>query len=606
MLTSSTLTGKPAPKWNIDSIFSGGSESKEYQTFCTKIETDLGIAQAKIPGLPGELSDAGRRIWEAWILELQGISERIHLAAMFALCLVSQNVDDAKATAWVSHTTELKSKLDILKATLESFSQMQSDADWDRLVTSEGLLSIRFFLNEMRRVARLKMSETQEKLALELAVNGYHAWNTLYEKMAGDLRVEVDEGGERKQISLGQNSSRLSSPDRTVRHDAFQKMEQVWESRAELAAMTLNAQAGFRLSLYRNRKWESPLDEPLIICRMKRESLDAMWHAIQTGGRKIADYVDAKKRFLGIDRFCWYDQEAPVGKIEKSFSFAEAGEFVVEHLGSFSKEMGDFTRMAIDKKWVEAENRSGKRAGAWCSRVPIRKETRVFMTFSENYDSLSTLAHELGHAYHGFVLRDEPAYAQRYPMTLAETASIFNELRVTDAALAAASTREEKLALLDQKLQAAFVFFSNIRARFVFDCRFYAERKAGIVGRVRLDELMTEAQKEAFFGLLDPTEGYHPLFWASKLHFFITDTPFYNFPYTFGFLFAKGVYDRALKEGPSFAKSYRALLSDTGRMTTDEVAQKHLGVDLSKSDFWDAAVARTMADVDEFVALCAK
>ena len=599
-------TGKQAPTWDIDSIFPGGSESKEYAAFCGQIEADLKAAQSKVTGLPATLNSTGRAAWTAWILQLQGISERIHLAAMFALCLVSQNVDDAKGTAWVSRTTELRSRLDILKTTLESFAKEQTDADWDRLMTTEGMPAIRFYLDEVRRIARLKMPEAMEKLALELAVNGYHTWNLLYEKMAGDLRVEVEEGGQKKRISLGQNSARSSSPDRAVRRDAFRKMEEAWESRAELAAMTLNAQGGFRLSLYRNRKWDSPLDEPLIICRMKRETLDAMWHAIDTGGRRIVEYVDAKKRLLGIERFCWYDQDAPVGKFEKSFTFGEAGDFVADHLGSFSREMGDFTRMALDQRWVEAENRPGKRAGAWCSRVPIRKEARVFMTFSENYDSLSTLAHELGHAYHGFVLRDEPAYAQRYPMTLAETASIFNELRVTDAALGAARTREEKLALLDQKLQAALIFFCNIRVRFLFDCRFYAERKDGIVGRERLNTLMTEAQNEAFFGLLDPTDGYHPLFWASKLHFFITDTPFYNFPYTFGFLFAKGVYDRALKEGPSFAKHYRAMLADTGRMTTDDVALKHLGADLTKSEFWDAAVARTVADVDEFVALCGK
>ena len=603
-MTASNQTGKQAPTWDIDSIFPGGSESKDYAAFCAQIEADLAAAQSRVSGLHGVLSETRRPAWAAWILELQGISERIHLAAMFALCLVSQNVDDAKGTAWVSRTTELKSKSDILKASLESFAKDQSDAEWDRLMKSEGMPAIRFYLDEMRRIARLKMPEAQEKLALELAVNGYHAWNILYEKMAGDIRVDVEMDGQKKRISLGQNSARLSSPDRAVRRDAFQKMEEAWESRAELAAMTLNAQGGFRLSLYRNRKWDSPLDEPLIICRMKRETLDAMWHAIDTGGRRIADYVNAKKHLLGINRFCWYDQEAPAGKIEKSFTFGEAGDFVAEHLGSFSREMGDFIRIALDKRWVEAENRPGKRAGAWCSRVPIRKEARVFMTFSENYDSLSTLAHELGHAYHGFVLRDEPAFAQRYPMTLAETASIFNELRVTDAALGAAQTREEKLALLDQKLQAALIFFCNIRTRFLFDCRFYAERKDGIVGRERLDALMSEAQNEAFFGLLDPADGYHPLFWASKLHFFITDTPFYNFPYTFGFLFAKGVYDRALKEGPAFAKHYRALLADTGRMTTDDVALKHLGADLTKSEFWDAAVARTVADVDEFVALC--
>jgi pepF/M3 family oligoendopeptidase len=599
-------TGKSAPTWDIDSIFPGGSESKEYAAFCAQIEGDLKSAQAQVAELPGVLNDKTRPAWAAWILELQRISERIHLAAMFALCLASQNVDDAKGTAWVSRTDELKSRCDILKASLESFAKEQTDPEWDRLMMSEGLPPIRFSLDEIRQIARLKMPEAQEKLALELAVNGYHAWNLLYEQMAGDLRIAVEEGGQTKRISLGQNVARLSNPDRAVRRDAFTKMEEAWESRAQLAAMTLNAQGGFRLSLYRNRKWDSPLDEPLMICRMKRATLDAMWHAIDTGGRRIVDYVNAKKRALGIDRFCWYDQEAPAGKIERSFTFGEAGDFVADHLGSFSPEMGDFARMALDRHWVEAENRPGKRAGAWCSRVPIRKEARVFMTFSDTYDSLSTLAHELGHAYHGFVLKDEPSFAQRYPMTLAETASIFNELRVTDAALGAAQKREEKLALLDQRLQAALIFFCNIRTRFLFDCRFYAERANGIVGRDRLDALMTEAQKEGFFGLLDATDGYHPLFWASKLHFFITDTPFYNFPYTFGFLFAKGVYDRAREEGPPFAKHYRALLADTGRMTTEDIALKHLGADLTRSEFWDAAVARTVADVDEFVALCGR
>jgi oligoendopeptidase F len=232
----------------------------------------------------------------------------------------------------------------------------------------------------------------------------------------------------------------------------------------------------------------------------------------------------------------------------------------------------------------------------------MRKQARIFMTYSDTYDSLSTLAHELGHGYHGFVLQDEPAFNQAYPMTLAETASIFNELRVNDAALATASG-DEKLALLDLKLQATLTFFCNIRARFLFDSRFYEARKKGSVERTELSAKMTQAQKEAFFGLLDDSEGYHPLFWASKLHFFVTGTPFYNYPYTFGYLFAKGVYARAMQEGSSFATNYRNLLSDTGKMSTEDVAQRHLGVDLTKPDFWQSAVQACCSDVDEFVEL---
>jgi oligoendopeptidase F len=260
--------------------------------------------------------------------------------------------------------------------------------------------------------------------------------------------------------------------------------------------------------------------------------------------------------------------------------------------------------MALDKRWVEAEDRPGKAAGGWCTRVPIKKESRIFMTFTGTFDGLATLAHELGHAYHGFVLKDKPPFAQSYPMNLAETASIFNEHRVVDAAFAATSDPDERLMLLDQKLQNAFVYFSNIHTRYIFDSTFYEERKNGIVGKERLSEIMVNAQKESFMGLLDEDEGYHPLFWASKLHFFLTGQPFYNFPYTFGFLFASGVYDRAVREGSAFAKNYRELLADTGSMTTEEVAEKHMGVDLTKEDFWRDAVARSLADIDAFVKLC--
>jgi pepF/M3 family oligoendopeptidase len=492
----------------------------------------------------------------------------------------------------------------MMRSSLEALSIHVKDGDWDSLVQRDDLSGVRFYLDEMRTNARSKMSEEKERLALELAVDGYHAWYLHYEKMAGDLRVEVTENGKSKSVSLGQNAARLSNPDRAVRRDAFMKMEEAWRSRADLAAMALNAQAGFRLALYRNRKWGSPLTEPLQYSRLKPDTLDAMWRAISRSGDKLQKFVNAKKQALGIDEFCWYDQEAPVGKADRKFTFDEAGNFVAEHLGSFSEEMGTFVRSAVANRWVEAEDRSGKRGGAWCSWLPIRNQPRIFMTFSGTYDSLLTLAHELGHGYHGHVLQNEPPFAQQYPMTLAETASIFNELRVTDAALAEIGSPDEKLALLDQKLQASLTFFCNIRARFLFDCRFYAERKRRVIDTAELSDMMQKSQKEAFFGILDEKEGYHPLFWASKLHFFVTEMPFYNYPYTFGFLFAKGVYNRAVEEGKSFAKNYRALLSDSGRMTTEEVAKKHLGVDLTQEDFWDMAVNAALADVDEFVKLC--
>lgn len=600
-----TETLAKSPTWDIDSIFPGGSKSTEYADFRKKIAADLAAADQSFKKLPQSLdTDENRKGWAQWILLLQDLYERLHLAGAYAGCLTSQDVNDTQAQIIEGEIDDLYSRWGIMRASLESFAIKQSDDNWNKLMSIEGIGAISFSMNEMRQNARMKMPEELEKLTLELAVNGYHAWNRLYDKMAGDLRVEVDDNGQKKQISLGQNATRMSEADRDVRRDAFLKMERAWETQANLAAMALNFQAGFRLSVYKNRGWDSIYTEPLLNSRLKKETLDAMWGAIVDGRGKLKDYISAKMKYLGIDKFTWYDQAAPVGKTTRKYSFEEAGEFIINQLNGFSKEMGDYTRMALDKRWVEAEDRTGKGAGAWCTRVPIKKESRIFMTFTGTFDGLETLAHELGHAYHGFVLKDKAPFAQSYPMNLAETASIFNELRVIDGALAAAANDDEKLTLLDRRLQGALTYFSNIHTRFVFDSTFYEERKRGLLSRERLSEIMVGAQKEAFMGTLDEKEGLHPLFWASKLHFFITGSPFYNFPYTFGFLFASGVYDRAVKEGASFARNYRELLADTGSMTTEEVAMKHLGVDLTKSDFWRDAVARALADVDPFVKLC--
>jgi len=593
-----------APRWDIENIFPGGSQSAEFASFRKKIDSDLEQAELTLKGLGAQLDDKNSPPWAAFILELQRLSDNINQAGSFAGCLVCQDVDDSPAQKAEAEIDVQYSRWSMMRASLESFAKNQSDDNWKKFTERGDLKPIEFFLNEMRDNAKLKSSEEKEKLILELGVNGYHAWNRLYDKMAGDLRVEIEKDGEKKLISMGQNAARLSESNRETRHNAFVKMEQAWESQANLAAMALDSQAGFRLSVYKNRNWDSALFEPLLAGRMKRETIDAMWNAVIKGRTKLKDYINAKMKLLSIDKFCWYDQMAPVGKSDRKFPYDEAADFIVKHINSFSTEMGEFTRMAIDGQWIEAEDRAGKAAGGWCTRIPLNKETRIFMTYTGNFSGLSTLAHELGHSYHGYVLKDEPSFVQRYPMNLAETASIFNELRVTDAALGASNDQDEKLMLLDQKLQNAFGYFCNIHARYIFDTNFYKEREKGVVGKERMSEIMIQAQKEAFMGMLDDDEGYHPLFWASKLHFYITGQPFYNFPYTFGFLFANGVYDRAVKTGPAFAKDYKAMLADTGKMNTEDVASKHLGVDLTKEDFWTEAVARAMADVDEFVKLC--
>ncbi len=589
-------------RWDLDSIFPGGSGSKELSDFRAKLKKDLAAADEQFAQLPDKLEPSNRDECKSAILEYQRLVTDIELVSSFAECLTAQDVDDMPALQIKQEVDVLISDWFKLQTRIESFARRQDDVAWDEFLDDPDLIPIRFSLNELRINARKKMPEEFEAFANELAVSGYHAWNRLYDKMAGDLRVDFTEDGKTTKISLGQLASKMDSSDRSIRKQAFEKLEAAWETRAEYAAMALNSLAGFRLSLYRNRKWDSILYEPLAMGRLGEETVDAMWNAVSESVHRLERYIETKKKLLGIDKFCWYDQSAPVGKSDQKMSWDEAKKFIVKHLGGFSGEMAEFSQMAFEKRWIEAENRPGKAGGGFCTGFGPVKESRIFMTYLDTFGDMMTLAHELGHAWHSWVLKDLPTFAAEYPANLAETASIFNELLVTDAAFSEASDSDQKLMLLDQKLQRTHIMFCNLHARFIFDKTFYTERKNGVVPRKRLDEIMVDAQKKAFGDTLDK-DGYHPLFWASKLHFFLTGLPFYNFPYTFGFLFAGGVYDRAKTEGKDFFEKYRALLHDTGSMTTEDLAQKHLGVDLTKDDFWTTAVDRMLADVEPFVEL---
>lgn len=228
----------------------------------------------------------------------------------------------------------------------------------------------------------------------------------------------------------------------------------------------------------------------------------------------------------------------------------------------------------------------------------MSKETRIFMTYAGTASNVSTLAHELGHGYHQHVMDDMEILNQNYAMNVAETASTFAELIVSDALIKEAKDEEAQIALLEEKIQNSIAFFMNIHARFLFETRFYEKRKEGLLSSSDLSELMEEAQREAY---CDALGTYHPTFWASKLHFYITDVPFYNFPYTFGYMFSMGIYAQAQKEGSDFAEKYDALLRDTGRMTVEELAEKHLGTDVTKPAFWQGAADLCIADIEQFL-----
>lgn len=583
--------------WDLETIFSGGSSSETFAVYLKQLEQDIAslntqVADAKVP-----VTVEDTYVYDGMIDQLQDIIARLSEGSAFVSCLGAENQDDKKAVQLTGRIASLHAQLASVKTRFDSLLQQTDDEVWAGWMKRPEIMPISFVMNESRQEAKEKMAPELESLALDLAVDGYHGWGDFYDTIVSKVRVPYEENGETTYLSAGQAANKLQHPNREVRESMLKSWEKAWSEAADYCADTLNHLGGFRLKLYERRGWDSVLKEPLAINRMSAETLDAMWDVITRAKPVLVKYLERKAKLLGVEELSWADVSAPIGESTGTITYDAAAESIVTQFRKFSPRMADFAQMAFDKHWIEAEDRPGKRPGGFCTSLPVSKETRIFMTYAGTASNVSTLAHELGHGYHQHVMDDMEILNQSYAMNVAETASTFAELIVADALIQEADEKE-KLALLEEKIQNTVAFFMNIHARFLFETRFYEKRKEGLLSAAELSELMEEAQQEAF---CDSLGSYHPTFWASKLHFYITGVPFYNFPYTFGFMFSTGIYAQAQKEGTAFAEKYDNLLRDTGRMTVEELAEKHLGTDVTKPDFWQGAADLCIADIEQFL-----
>lgn len=599
MRTMTQLQQPVGLTWDLDSVFPGGSSSEQFAHFLSQLEQDITHLGQQVKELNAPKTAEQSSSIDGFIDNLQGAYSRLSEASSFVGCLTAQDTSDKKAIQLSGKVTSLNASLQGVTTLFENLLGSTEDAVFAEWIKRDAIAPIAFSLNESRERTREKLSPELESLVLDLAVDGYHGWGEHYDTIVSKVSIPFkDEKGEEVKLSAGQAHNKLHSPSRELREETFAKWEKAWEEAADYCADTLNRLAGFRLKLYEKRGWENVLKEPLSINRMSKETLDTMWAVITKNKPVFVKYLERKAKLIGVERLSWADVEAPIGKADSKIAYDDAAEEIVTQFKGFSPKLAEFTVNAFNQNWIEAEDRPGKRPGGFCTSLTESKQTRIFMTYSGTASNVSTLAHELGHGYHQHVMDGLPPFNQNYAMNVAETASTFAEMILADAQVKNAATEEEKITLLEDKIQRSVAFFMNIHARFLFETRFYEKRKAGLLNAEEISALMEEAQKEAFDGAL---ESYHPHFWASKLHFYITDVPFYNFPYTFGYLFSTGIFARAQREGEAFAEKYDALLRDTGRMTVEDLAKKHLNVDLTKPDFWEEAVSLAVADVEQFL-----
>jgi oligoendopeptidase F len=452
-----------------------------------------------------------------------------------------------------------------------------------------------FELELLRAKAPEALSLSEEKLLLSLTYSGHEAWATLYDNLssASTVCIKDPQTGTEIDMSLAAAAGLLTDPVEETRYQANEAMKEARKTHEITYASILNSLVDWRIKITQVRSQSagrsiSWLEPSLFGSRIQKATLDAMMQVLTDHRGRIQHLLQWKAEKLGKARLDDWDLMAPFPRKEpQKLSFAEGIHLIKEAFHKVDPSMADFVTMMVDKGWIEAANGPHKSPGAYCTKFLKTREPRVFLTYNGSFSSVKTLAHELGHAFHSWTMRDLPYAELGYPMTLAETASVFCESILTEFLAKRAQAGEEQELIRWTYVGLAEVFLLNIPARYDFECSMYKRRESTLLMPSDLCQ-MTEAAFQKWYGpALGACNSY---FWANKLHFFLSRISFYNYPYTFGYLFAQGILQMRSQWGGQFFTKYCDLLRDTGRMQAEDLAKKHLGVDLTKPHFWQAGL----------------
>lgn len=581
---------KQGVRWDLTGYFPEFN-GPEMLDFKKKLAADVKALQKKGAAL-APLSAKTAGAWERLLLSAEDLENRLGHIISYVHCLEAAHADRDEYAAE-------NAKLELLAAEYSKFDvdllRAFKDAPkpvFRAFVEREKLRTAAHSLRRVKERAERTMSTPEEKLAADLGVDGFHAWNRLYNKLSSRLEFDmVWPDGRKERLPISRWRALMSDADRKVGRAAFEGGNRAWAGIEDVCAAALNAIAGTRLALYKRRHVKHFLDQALFGAGIKRRTLDAMYAAIHKNMEPVRDIVRVKAGAMGRKGLAFFEREAPLPmKDARLYTWEEGSAKVAAAFGRVYPALGGYYKDFLQKRRLESESRGGKRPGAFCTGSGLIKEQRVYMTFNGSLGDVNTIAHETGHAWHGWLLKDMRPWAREYPMTLAETASIFGEHLLAEGIQADPRVGEtQKLIMLDEYLSGAAVTILDITVRFEFEKAFHEERQKGEAPAKRLKELMVKAQKDVFGDALEPG-GEDPLFWASKLHFYMTGVSFYNFPYTFGFLLAATLFRKFKEECPSFLPKYEKFLRLTGSDTVENVVKRSLGADIGDSRFWETAI----------------
>ena len=583
-------------KWSLDALYTG-FEDEHFLADWKKLEELCTRYQERTACLGGAAPAAEIRA----VLELQ--EELEELAERLGIYAGLRQAADTKDTQSASVFGRLKGELAEIVGAQTAFRQfVAKQENLDAIIASDPVLTeYRYLLTNIRKDSRYLLEQKEEEIMARMDLSGASAWEELQAYLTSSVQVEF----RGKTTTLSAIRNLAYDPDPATRREAYEAELKCYPKIADPVAFSLNSIKLQMLNDCRLRGYESPLQRALYDARMERKTLDSMFAAIDEYLPKFWAYLRGKAKALGHENgMPWYDMFAPMGENNRKYSVEDARELLLRLFGGFDEALRAMVQEAFDHDWIDFFPREGKVGGAFCQGIQSIRQSRILTNFDGTYSDIVTLAHELGHAFHNVNLYDHRPLNKEYSMPVAETASTFNENIVNNAAYAAAQTDGERLAILESQLMDACQIICDIYSRYLFETEVFAHREEQFLPAERLCEMMLEAQKKAYGDGLDQN-FLHPYMWLCKSHYYSGSLSFYNFPYAFGGLFARGLYARYREEGAAFVPKYKALLHATSVMSAEDAAAI-AGIDLTDRRFWESSLESISRDIDEFLRLLEK
>jgi len=594
---SGTQATSSLPHWDMTTIYPS-VDSLEYAASIDTLKDKLQALEEQVERLSDDGGDPIAR-FDGIVTGYNDAATLIYRNLAFVQGFISVDSRNAAAQAKLSELLQLLTRVSKIDSRFVAWLGKQ---DADELVAGSQLAREHAYMIRQAKVqSEHLMDQVEEDLAAELTLSAGSAWGRLHDNLTSQILVAVErQPGEVAQLPMSEIRNLAMDPDRDVRRRAFEAELEAWKLWATPIAAALNGVKGEHTTLAVRRGWDEILDQSLFQNHIDRKTLDAMMAAARAAFPDMQRYYAAKAKALGVEKLAWYDLTAPLSSEDRVWSWDEGLEFLFDQFGTFSPRMRALAERAVNDRWIDAEPRAGKVGGAFCMPVGA-EESRVLCNYTPAFDGVSTLAHELGHAYHNLCQADVSLLRREAtPMTLAETASTFCETILRNAAIAK-GTEAEKLTILEGALQDASSIVVDITSRFLFEqeiCRLRADRELSVE---EFSALMIDAQKQTYGDGIDP-DLLHPYMWAVKGHYYSSSFAFYNYPYMFGLLFGLGLYAQYQADPDAFRQSYDELLASTGDADAAELAGR-FGFDIRSPEFWEGSLDVIRKDIDTFVEL---